>query len=263
MTETLDARALYDAGLQIIESVILMDRVDSTMNPLLHAARECQEADQALPPTVLFALEQTAGAGRDGRVWSSPPGGLYSALALRTTRERAATMPLEMGVVAARTARRLGATNASIKWPNDLYCGDAKLGGLLIRARVARDSVDLVVGIGINLTPIDSVDRKTTSIEQESGRPVSLEEARRSLVLELDKSLSGALHVNELIGEWRELAIHQPGDAIVFRTGEELVEGGWIGIEGDGRARLSIDGTERAFSSGEIIEWLPSDLEDA
>ena len=106
--------------------------------------------------TLVWADEQTAGRGRRGRIWLSPPGNLYLSLVLRpgVAPARAA----QLGFVAAlglgdALAPLLGALPLRYKWPNDLLVGGRKLAGILLESETSvSDHVDfVVVGIGFNI----------------------------------------------------------------------------------------------------------------
>ena len=104
---------------------------------------------------VALTANQTAGRGRHGKTWQSPPG---SGLALSTAYTFApepANLPaltLVIGMAAIDALEELGVGGVQLKWPNDLIARDAKLGGILTEAQ-SRDSsaVTIVTGVGINL----------------------------------------------------------------------------------------------------------------
>jgi BirA family biotin operon repressor/biotin-[acetyl-CoA-carboxylase] ligase len=102
--------------------------------------------------TVLAAEEQSAGRGRLGRAWVSPPrAALTFSLLLRPhgiPPARRGWLPLLAGVAVATAVRTVAAVDAQLKWPNDILAGPAKLGGIL--AEAAGDAV--VIGIGLNVS---------------------------------------------------------------------------------------------------------------
>jgi BirA family biotin operon repressor/biotin-[acetyl-CoA-carboxylase] ligase len=101
---------------------------------------------------VLVAEAQTAGRGRLGRRWVSPPGtSLAFSVLLRPDDlppARRPWIPLLAGVAVASALRDYATVDAWLKWPNDVLVGGAKLAGIL--AEQHRDAV--VVGVGINVT---------------------------------------------------------------------------------------------------------------
>lgn len=114
-------------------------------------ARDLAEAG-APGGTVVTAREQTAGRGRQGRVWTAPEGKalLYSAI-LKPLDERHLLLPLSvpLAVCAAAEALRPG-SECQVKWPNDVWLEGRKLAGILIEAK-PQDSW-AVIGIGLNLS---------------------------------------------------------------------------------------------------------------
>lgn len=105
--------------------------------------------------TVVSALTQTGGYGRQGRQWTSPPGGLYLSLLLRPEAHgkdiaEVAELSLVIALAVRRTLLQLGMTEAvSIKWPNDVLCAEGKLSGISVEK--IKDAV--CVGIGVNALP--------------------------------------------------------------------------------------------------------------
>ena len=101
---------------------------------------------------VLVAEQQSAGRGRLGRAWVSPPrAALTFSVLLRPAavpRARLGWLPLLAGVAVAAAVRAVAAVDAQLKWPNDVLVGPAKLAGIL--AEAAGDAV--VVGIGVNVS---------------------------------------------------------------------------------------------------------------
>src|SRR6516164_8434486 len=101
--------------------------------------------------TVLVAEAQTAGRGRLGRRWASPPrAGLTFSVLLRPLGVPAALLgwlPLLTGVAAASAVVGAAAADVALKWPNDVLAGGVKLGGILAE----RAGSAIVVGVGINV----------------------------------------------------------------------------------------------------------------
>src|SRR5690348_13575860 len=102
--------------------------------------------------TVLAAEQQSAGRGRLGRTWVSPPRAAVTfSVLLRPAavpRARLGWLPLLAGVAVADAVRVVAAVDAQLKWPNDVLAGPGKVGGIL--AEAAGDAV--VVGIGVNVS---------------------------------------------------------------------------------------------------------------
>lgn len=130
--------------------------------PLCRVAREVRstlDATHALGEggapegTLVLADTQTAGRGRDGRIWASPAGGIWLALLLRPRTASLGIVSIRAGLVLADVVDELlGAPHARLKWPNDVLLRDRKLAGVLCEGRWQGDALQwLAVGIGVNV----------------------------------------------------------------------------------------------------------------
>ena len=105
---------------------------------------------------VVWADRQSAGRGRQGRAWRSPPGNLYVSILLRPGRgaAEAAQLSFAAAVAVADVLAPLLPENAAprLKWPNDVLIAGRKVAGILLESQATGGVLDaLVVGIGINL----------------------------------------------------------------------------------------------------------------
>lgn len=103
----------------------------------------------------VVAREQGGGRGRQGRVWSSPPGNLYASLLLidPSSISRAPELGFVAGVALHEALRAvLGADERlAVKWPNDMLYDGAKLSGMLLEGATLPDGrFACVIGIGVN-----------------------------------------------------------------------------------------------------------------
>jgi BirA family transcriptional regulator, biotin operon repressor / biotin---[acetyl-CoA-carboxylase] ligase len=108
----------------------------------------------------LVAERQTAGRGRQGREWASPPGNLYASglVELRPNDPPPPTLALVAGLAVAEV---LGMSRVLLKWPNDVLAASAKLAGILLE----RQNDAVVIGVGVNLAHHpDLPDRPTISL---------------------------------------------------------------------------------------------------
>ena len=152
--------------------VICLEQVDSTNQ---YAKKIAEEG--APEGTLVIADEQTAGKGRSGRVWKSPPGSsVYMTLLLRPNMEleRISMVTLVMGMAVAEAVRELTSLPAGIKWPNDVVVGGKKICGILteMSAELARINY-IVIGTGINVNMKQFPEELTdtaTSLFLETGR---------------------------------------------------------------------------------------------
>ena len=138
------------------------DRLDSTNTLALNAPH--------LPAgTIIAADSQSAGRGRLGRAWHSPPGlNLYFSLVLCPSlpRQHWGGFSLAAGVGAARGLAELS-LQPRLKWPNDVLLEGEKLAGILLESGNGR----LTVGVGVNVNQEDfPPDLRATSLRRATGR---------------------------------------------------------------------------------------------
>jgi BirA family biotin operon repressor/biotin-[acetyl-CoA-carboxylase] ligase len=148
---------LDEAGLTArlgLPRVVLLDRVTSTMDEAHVLA-----SDGASAGTLVLANEQTAGRGRGGNRWSSGSGrGLWFTLLERPESASGLdVLSLRAGLSLAPALEPFSHDTVQVKWPNDLYAGERKLGGILIEARWREQRPDWVsIGVGVNIAaPVD------------------------------------------------------------------------------------------------------------
>jgi BirA family biotin operon repressor/biotin-[acetyl-CoA-carboxylase] ligase len=209
--------------------------------------------------TLVTALEQTAGRGRQGRAWVGAPGrSLLASVVVRELTEDAALLPLAAAVAVCEAAEALVPVSCAIKWPNDVWIGGRKVAGILIEGRPQEGWA--VIGIGLNTEagPEDfpsELRESATSLSAEAGdRPVPIEAALATLLPLLDARLrdtAGAVlrawrardalrghPVRWADGEGTAAGISDAGALVVETpTGRRELEAGEVHLQGDGLSR--------------------------
>ncbi len=128
----------------------VLGEVGSTNDRVMAAGR-----DGAPEGLALITDRQTAGRGRLGRTWASPPGvGLYTSILLRPTlpARRAPLLTLVAGLAVAEAIENVAGLAPRLKWPNDLLVNGKKVAGILTETASVESRVSyVVVGIGLNV----------------------------------------------------------------------------------------------------------------
>lgn len=227
--------------------------------------------------TTFVADTQTAGRGRLGRTWFSPPGaGLYVSVVLRLNplerrkaaaeaRAAAAPMPARItllaGVAAADAVRTATGLPVEIKWPNDLVFDGRKLAGILAEASAQQGGIEyIILGVGLNVRAVaypPDIARRASSLETELGREVDRGAVLANLLLNLDRARA-ALRRDDVAGwfaRWRELSPSATGALVEWRAPDGLRRGRTAGLDADGALLVEANrGLERVMA-GEIV-WL-------
>lgn len=200
--------------------------------------------------TAVIAEAQSAGRGREGRAWLSPPGNLFLSVLLRPALEPKAlsVLPLLAGVAVAELSAELG-VRARLKWPNDVMVGERKLAGVLVEAASSGGRVEFViVGIGLNLLGErvefpEQLRAVATSLRAENGRSIAVPDAARAVLSRMgvwyDRlAREGAASP---LDAWRSLSVPWWGERVELFSSGSRVEGVARGIDDAGALLLLKD----------------------
>jgi BirA family biotin operon repressor/biotin-[acetyl-CoA-carboxylase] ligase len=128
---------------------------------------------------VVVANAQSAGRGRHGRSWASPPdAGLYVSAVLRPPDRALPLLTIAAGVAVAEGIQAAAGLATDVKWPNDVYAHGRKVAGILAEASASNTAgaiQHVVIGAGINVMPAAypaELVNRATSLEAELGRGV-------------------------------------------------------------------------------------------
>lgn len=214
--------------------------------------------------TLVWALEQSQGHGRQGRPWISPPGNLYASIILRPDAKAAAAAQLGFAAaLAVREACLEFAPDAAIgfKWPNDVLLDGRKLAGILLESRTHGDGrlAWLVLGIGINLVtyPV-ATDYPATALSAcgaEAAPEASLGALARHFLCWHAQWRDGQGFA-ALRAAWLEHA-RGLGRAIRVRLPNTTLEGVFAGLDGDGALLLDTGAGRRRVEAGEVFPSEP------
>lgn len=227
-------------------SLFCLETLDST-NAKVRQLAEAGAADG----TVVIADRQSAGRGRLGRRWESPPSvNLYCSILLRPQIpvQQAPQLTFLSAVAVAETLNHLYQLSARVKWPNDILVGGAKIAGLLNEMNAETEQVHFVVlGVGVNLNmsaaqfPAEML-YPATSVSLELGQLIDRVTFVRAFLQRLDG------YYQEFLAEgfvpirrrWEALC-----DLLNCRVQVDqnpvLLQGVVVGLDTDGALRLQLD----------------------
>ncbi len=232
-------------------------RIDSTNQ---YAKRIAEEG--APDGTLIIADEQTAGKGRSGRHWVTPPGeAIAFTLILRPklATDRISMVTLVMGLAVVHAVNSLYGLSAGIKWPNDAVSGGRKLCGILTEMSAEISEVHyIVIGVGINanLTEFPEEIRPiATSLRLETGHEVNRAELIAQVMKEFERLYTMFENAGDLSGlkdEYNSVCLNMDRPVRVLDPRGEYT-GTARGINERGVLRVEMeDGSVREVSSGEV-----------
>ncbi len=248
------------AGLRFGHPVYLFQQIGSTND---HAK---QLAEGGAPEGLLMvAEEQTAGRGRNGRTWLTPPGAaLAFSLILRPTLSAARLARLTMwaGVAACEAIELLTSARAGLKWPNDVLLSGKKVAGILVEGALNGEMLDYaVLGLGLNLTwspDPAAVDFPATDLQTETGQAVDRLKLLRALLARLEAWYT-AVDDPALFAAW-QARLQLMGQAIHLRTPEGEWPGRAEGVDAEGALLVRLEsGETRRVLAGDV-HLRPADL---
>jgi BirA family biotin operon repressor/biotin-[acetyl-CoA-carboxylase] ligase len=241
-----------------LHSLELLFEVGSTNTRLLGSA-----PPPASTADVCIAELQHAGRGRLGRRWIAPFGGGIAMSLGWTCSDVVRTLPalsLGVGVAVARALARAGAEGILLKWPNDIWFEDRKLGGVLIELRAeAGGPAHVVIGVGVNV-----------SLTQEARREIQASGVAAAAVTDAceqppSRNLTAGAILDELLSmllQYERFGFAAFRDAwtaldglngrpVKVAVGETEVLGIARGVDSDGALLLETGGSLQRFVSGE------------
>ncbi|MGH6974690.1 MAG: biotin--[acetyl-CoA-carboxylase] ligase [Stellaceae bacterium] len=231
------------------------DTLASTSDEARRRAR-----DDAPEGTLVTARAQTAGRGRQGRIWVSPPGNLHVSLVLRPDAHiaRAAQLGFAAGLAVADATHAFAPKAAiTLKWPNDVLLDGRKAAGILLESEgdAAGRVAFVVIGIGVNLaaSPADT-EFPATSLKTVTSTAPTPEAFLAALApaFALWYERWRAEGFAALRRVWLERAAGL-GQALRARLPGETVEGRFAGLDDDGLLLLDAPGGQRRIAAGDVF----------
>lgn len=251
---------LTAATRQLISVFDIHDQIDSTNTNLISLSRTVPESTGV----VCLAEQQTAGRGRRGREWVSPFGhNLYCSILWRfqSGPESLSGLSLAMGVAVIKALNNHGIQGVGLKWPNDIYWQQKKLGGILVEVTgEVNGPCSAVIGLGLNLhlssAEASSIEQDWVDISQILGsdHKISRNDLQASLLEQFFQVIS---HYTERSfaqyrDEWRLYDCMQ-GQLVNLFIGNQVISGTVKGINDDGLLLLQTqDGRVQSYASGEV-----------
>lgn len=202
---------------------IHLDETESTNDICLN------ELNNSDIPILVTADMQTKGRGRNEKEWNSPKGNLYFSFGF-TRHNLINGLSVKVGLILAESLQQILKKNVLLKWPNDIFYLNKKVGGILVETSSMNNIFKIVIGIGVNLQLSDSNKQWgnleiNTDIDKVKEQIIEMLSSKLFVFLEddLDEDWSK---------RWTNLCIHNEKEIMLESNNEELF---FMGINHDGQ----------------------------
>lgn len=245
------------SGLFVGQNLLTLKEVDSTNNFLKDLLSNSKPVPEG---TVIMAEHQYAGRGQQQSKWLSQPGKnltfsiLFKPAFINAVNQFDLTRAISLGVY--DTLRTLLGDGLKIKWPNDIYYGDKKLGGMLIENMVQGERINnSVVGIGLNINQDDFPEGagNATSVKQILQKDYDL----RLLLSEICSQIEGYyLHLKagrvNFIRSGYLSRLYWLNEQRQFKAAGKIFTGAIEGVADNGLLMIRSEGNTAAYNLKEI-----------
>jgi BirA family biotin operon repressor/biotin-[acetyl-CoA-carboxylase] ligase len=216
---------------------------------------------KAFHGNVFFAYEQTAGKGQRGKQWMAHAGAnIMMSIVLQPeplfiTEQFMLSTCITLGCYDLLNIYSPG--KIFIKWPNDLYIGDRKAGGILIENIISGTSWKYAIagiGININQTEFDKNLPNPVSLTQATGKTFDVIGLAKELCVFVDKRYQelGLVKTDEMMVEYNQ-HLYKRNKLVRLKRENEIFETIVKEVTAQGRL-ITIDDEKRSFDFGEV-EW--------
>lgn len=240
---------------------IQLSETDSTNN----YARELLRDSRPPEGTLITAVKQTAGRGQAGTTWQAEAGKnltlsfIFYPEFLDASQQFFLNMAVSLAVK--DFCESVTGEECKIKWPNDIYCGDKKLGGILIENTIHGSSLSSsIVGIGLNVNQqeFDPALPNPASFYQLTGKEFPLQLCTEQLCGFMEKYYLQLRqrHFN-FLDKGYTVALYRYQQTHEFKKGDTTIRGEINGVTKEGKLILHCNGKEHRYGFKEVEYIVP------
>ncbi|WDF68562.1 biotin--[acetyl-CoA-carboxylase] ligase [Sphingobacterium oryzagri] len=245
--------------LSLRQNLIVLEEVSSTNDYLKELLSNIKPLPEA---TAIMAKHQTRGRGQRGSTWITQAGANLTVSFNLYPNNLAIPKLFNLNMLVCLGIRHWLASmnlSASVKWPNDIYIGDKKIGGVLIENQLSGEIIrSSIIGIGLNINQLDfptELRHKTTSIrcETQQAHTYAIEDCSIELIKCIGELISGydLAETSTILADYNALLFRKDVPSRFMLADQEVV-GTIQGIDTTGRLRVAINGQEQVFDLKEI-----------
>ncbi len=236
------------------KTVYFKDFLDSTQRFIFKLAQSGSPTG-----TVVTAQRQRKGKGRMGRNWASPQGGLYLSCLLRPRSillKDVSQISLIIALACIKAIKKETGITLSVKWPNDIFLNNKKLGGILCEINAEADKINfIIVGIGLNINST-VLPKEATSLRLHTNKSFSKVNLTKEILRQIESYYQELEKGNgeKLLKEWQKYCFLW-GSRIRVKVLDRITEGEAAGIDPRGYLLIRQDtGLIDKIASGDVVK---------
>ena len=227
---------------------------------MCHSTNEYAEslinANNFFEGTTIVTFNQTKGKGQRGNTWQSEPGKNLTFSIIIKPFFISISQQFYLHIITSLSVLKVFSTLSpffKVKWPNDIYWNNQKIGGILIENKLKINRIETcVVGIGLNINQADFHGLNATSLRNILGKEVELELILAEILSSFEfyylKLKQGGF--TELYNEYLD-NLYWKDEVRTFKS-DNLFIGEIIGIDAFGKLKILIGSEVRSFDFKEI-----------
>ena len=206
---------------------------------------------------IVLANEQTKGRGRHGNKWISPSGNIYCSIALSVNLPSKDLFKFGMlvSVAVKRSLEHIGLVDILFKWPNDIYCHNKKISGVIQECYLNKlEKQILITGVGINFLSSPRNSTYQTTHITEYVKNISREQYFE-IFINYFLNYFNEFFLNkdiDFIFEYKKIQMFLNTNIKIKVDENKIIDGKFIGINDDGSLMLIKDKKELSIYSGQI-----------
>lgn len=233
-----------------------LNTVDSTNN----YAKRLLAKSKPFEGTAIFAHYQEKGRGQYGKTWESRKDeNLIFSLILYPgflKPDRMFLLNQAISLAIRDVIATLATANVCIKWPNDIYCGNRKIAGILIENLISgNDLKHSVVGIGVNVnqTRFSPELSNPASLKLISGKMVNIKKLFGKICIQIEQRYLQLKSARDNIREEYIKHLYQKDELKEYQTVREKFSGKIKGVSTSGELLIEVNDKIRQFNTNEIL----------
>lgn len=210
--------------------------------------------EQSSAYLVCLAEQQTAGRGRHGHEWHSPNAeNIYLSFSWQFDKvpDHLGLLGLWMGIVLSETMEKFGLKDHGVKWPNDLYWQQKKMGGILVEASNLSSKLVIGIGLNVNMEVGECIDQPWTSVSEALSRFLDRNELLVTILDALYVAMIEFPHMStaEFMRRWNKCDLIR-GHSVSFNNGDSQYVGEARGVDEQGHLKVMLESGElRSFGT--------------